>query len=158
MPTTKHSLASPLLETTILQPCFLPKPLNHRQNLIQDLILLVLYLKSSIEITYHQNPPHGSKCLSILSTRDGLIDQLTHKKVWKIIKTNEKEPGKIAIPTTWVFRYKFDEDGFLTKFKARLCARGDKQHTQADTFAATLAIRIFRALMALVAAFDLETR
>ena len=32
------------------------------------------------------------------------------------------------------------------------------QHTDQDTFAATLAARIFRALMAIVAAYDLETR
>lgn len=99
--------------------------------------------------------PH---CSGWMKAVDIEFDQLTRKEVWKIIQANRKEPGKIAIPTTWVFRYKFDEDGFLTKYKARLCARGDKQYTQADTFAATLAIRIFRALMALVAAFDLETR
>lgn len=44
------------------------------------------------------------------------------------------------------------------KYKARLCARGDLQKTQADTYAATLAARIFRALMGLVNAFDWETR
>ena len=86
------------------------------------------------------------------------IDQLTTMKVWKEIPLNEKISGKIPIPLTWVFKYKFDEQGYLTKYKARLCARGDLQHTEQNTFAATLAIRIFRALMAIVAAFDLETR
>ena len=63
-----------------------------------------------------------------------------------------------TIPTTWVFKYKFDDQGFLTKYKARLCARGDLQKTDRDTYAATLAARIFRVLMALVCAFDLDTR
>ena len=58
----------------------------------------------------------------------------------------------------WVYRYKFDENGWLVKFKARLVARGDLQHTMMDTFAATLAARLFRFLMALAAAFGLETR
>jgi Reverse transcriptase (RNA-dependent DNA polymerase) len=56
----------------------------------------------------------------------------------------------------WVFKYKFDTDGYLTKFKARLCVQGDLQSTEQDTYAATLAARTFRALIAIAAAFDLE--
>ena len=44
------------------------------------------------------------------------------------------------------------------KFKARLCVRGNLQSTEQDTYAATLAARTFRALMAIAAAFDLEIR
>ena len=58
----------------------------------------------------------------------------------------------------WVYKYKFDEDGWLVKHKARLVARGDLQHTNFDTYVATLAARLFRLLMALVASFDLNTR
>ena len=66
--------------------------------------------------------------------------------------------GKRIIPLKWVFTYKLDEDGYLIKFKARICARGDLQAvTSEETRAATLATRIFRTMMALVAAFDLET-
>ena len=57
----------------------------------------------------------------------------------------------------WVFTYKFDTNGLLDKYKARLCVRGDLQDpTQLDTYATTLAARIFRTLMAIMAAFDLE--
>jgi hypothetical protein len=56
----------------------------------------------------------------------------------------------------WVFTYKFDEDGYLTKFKARLVVRGDLQQVYEDTYAATLAARIFRFLVALIAAFGLK--
>jgi Reverse transcriptase (RNA-dependent DNA polymerase) len=62
----------------------------------------------------------------------------------------------MPLPLLWVFKYKLDTDGFLTKFKARLCVRGDMQVTEKDTYAATLAARTFRALMAIAAAFDLE--
>ena len=31
------------------------------------------------------------------------------------------------IPVMWTFVYKFDTNGFLVKFKARMCARGDMQ-------------------------------
>lgn len=57
-----------------------------------------------------------------------------------------------------MFKYKFDSEGFLTKYKARICVRGDLQTTAEDTYAATLAIRIFRALMAIAAYFNMEVR
>jgi hypothetical protein len=60
------------------------------------------------------------------------------------------------LPLMWVFTYKFDEDGYLYKFKARLVVRGDLQQDYGDTYAATLAAKIFRCLIALAAAFDLE--
>jgi len=70
----------------------------------------------------------------------------------------ELDKNRKLLPVRWVFTYKFDTDGYLTRFKARLCARGDLQTSlHEDTYAATLAARIFRALMALTAAFDLET-
>lgn len=86
------------------------------------------------------------------------IKALKKKNTWlEVALDHASKAEKVAIPTTWVFRYKFDENRYLVKYKARLCARGDLQHTDQDTFAATLASRIFRALMALVAAFDLES-
>lgn len=87
------------------------------------------------------------------------IKALQSKHTWDEVSYDEaSKVKKIPIPTMWTFKYKFDNEGYLIKYKARLCARGDKQHTEQDTFAATLAARIFRAFMALVAAFDLETR
>ncbi len=63
------------------------------------------------------------------------------------------------IPLKWVFTYKNDSDGYLTKYKARIVVRGDLQDADPqDVYAATLASKVFRVLMALVAAFHLETR
>ena len=57
----------------------------------------------------------------------------------------------------WVFIYKLDDDSFLIKFKAWICVQEDLQDsTHHDIYAATLAARIFRALMVIAAAFDLE--
>jgi hypothetical protein len=61
-----------------------------------------------------------------------------------------------AVPLIWVFTYKFDEDGYLLKYKARLVVRGDLQDQYGETYAATLAARLFRALMALACAFGLK--
>ncbi|RKF55316.1 hypothetical protein OnM2_090048 [Erysiphe neolycopersici] len=61
------------------------------------------------------------------------------------------------VPLKWVWTYKFDSEGYLTKFKAQLCVRVDLQlPTLQETYAATLAIETFRAMMALTLAFGLE--
>ena len=63
-----------------------------------------------------------------------------------------------VLPLLWVFKYKLDSEGYLAKYKARICVRGDLQTTAEDTYAATLAMRIFRALMAIAAYFNMEIR
>lgn len=60
------------------------------------------------------------------------------------------------LPLRWVFTPKLNTKGFLDRFKARLCARGDLQENPGtEVYAATGAYRTFRILMALVAAFGL---
>jgi hypothetical protein len=49
-----------------------------------------------------------------------LLSKNTWDEVQKSSQTN-------TLPTKWVFSYKEDSDGYVTKFKARLCARGDLQ-------------------------------
>ncbi|RFN41883.1 putative retrotransposon hobs hobase [Fusarium flagelliforme] len=58
----------------------------------------------------------------------------------------------------WVFTYKFDKHGYLRKCKARLVVRGDQQQksTTDETYAATLAGRSFRTLLAIAAKHNLE--
>jgi len=60
------------------------------------------------------------------------------------------------LPLRWVFVYKFDTDGYLSRFKARGDFQTSLSYSQ-DTYAATLAARIFQVLMVVTAAFDLET-
>lgn len=72
--------------------------------------------------------------------------------------TEAQALGEEVIPLTWVLKYKFDKYGWLTKVKARICIRGDLQTSATDTYAATLASRIFRTLIAIICAFDLEMR
>jgi len=42
-------------------------------------------------------------------------------------KSVPKTSKMTALPFIWVFICKFDTDGYLIKFKARLCVRGDLQ-------------------------------
>ena len=73
---------------------------------------------------------------------------------WQDVDTQNTE----VLPLTWVFKYKLDTNGYLTKYKARICVRGDLQTPAKDTYAATLATRIFRALLAIAAYFNMEIR
>ena len=62
------------------------------------------------------------------------------------------------LDSMWRYVYKFDKHGRLEKCKARLVVRGDQQicSGREETYAATLAGRSFRSLIALAARFDLE--
>ncbi|KAI0991990.1 hypothetical protein K3495_g16196, partial [Podosphaera aphanis] len=68
----------------------------------------------------------------------------------------EQEHQIKSLPLKWVFTYKQDNEGRLLKYKARICVRGDLYRSTRDTFAATLAVSTFRALVSLMAAFDME--
>ncbi|KAI1507080.1 hypothetical protein Ptr86124_013971, partial [Pyrenophora tritici-repentis] len=60
-----------------------------------------------------------------------------------------------TLPLMWVYTNKFDEDGYFLKAKARLVVRGDLQTQWGDTYAATLAAKTFRALVAMSTKFGL---
>jgi hypothetical protein len=102
-----------------------------------------------------QKHSHSAEFIQVIQTE---IVELKVKNIWKKISIKEVSENKIIISTMWVFKYKFDEDDFLIKYKARLLTRDDMQQSNQNTYAATLIARIFRTLMTLVAAFDLETR
>lgn len=74
--------------------------------------------------------------------------------VWKDFNAQDNE----VLPLLLVFKYKLDSEGCLAKYKARICVRGDLQTTAGEMYAATLAIRVFRALMAIAAHFNMEIR
>lgn len=83
-------------------------------------------------------------------------DIFKQKEIWEVIPKSEGRTR--PVPLMWVFIYKFDKDGYLERYKARLVARGDQQtpNTLESTYAATLAARNFRLAFALMAYFDLE--
>jgi hypothetical protein len=56
----------------------------------------------------------------------------------------------------WVFKYKFDINDYLKKFKTRLCVKDDLQSTDQNTYAITLIVKTFRVLMIISTVFNLE--
>ena len=57
----------------------------------------------------------------------------------------------------WVFIYKFDENNYLIKFKARICVHKDLQNsTKLDIYTIILIARALHVLMIIIAAFNSE--
>jgi hypothetical protein len=83
--------------------------------------------------------------------------KLEKKGTWTKIRKPIDFENQV-LPVRWVFAYKLDAEGFLIRFKARLCVRGDFQlfGQNEDVYAATGAYRTFRIMMAITAAFDLN--
>ena len=88
---------------------------------------------------------------------DKEFNTLLNKETFEYINKSKVDKQE-SLPLMWVFTYKFDQDGYLIKYKAQLVARGDLQYTIEDTYTATLTAQIFRAIIAIIVAFDLETR
>ncbi|KAL9572097.1 hypothetical protein ACKAV7_003814 [Fusarium commune] len=85
----------------------------------------------------------------------------SHKQMesWTEIARRDSRVGNSEVlDCMWVFTYKFDKHGYLRKCKARLVVRGDQQKRSStdETYAATLAGKSFRTLLAIAARHDLE--
>ena len=85
----------------------------------------------------------------------------SHKEMRSWYEVSAKEPrkaGKQVLDCMWVYIYKTDSHNRFQRCKARLVVRGDQQQLglKSETYAATLAGRSFRTLMAISARFDLD--
>jgi hypothetical protein len=104
-----------------------------------------------------QQHPHMAGFLAAAQTE---FTALQNKGMFESIHlTPQIASQTVLLLLLWVCTYKFDTDGYLLKYKARICVRGDlqPQSNLHDTYAATLAAKVFRLLMAIIAYFDLET-
>jgi len=84
----------------------------------------------------------------------------SHREMRSWIEVDKSDAsGHQILDCMWVYLYKFDKHGRFQKCKARLVVRGDQQAIGSEeTYAATLAGRSFRALIAIAARFDLELK
>jgi hypothetical protein len=85
----------------------------------------------------------------------------SHKKMgswFQISKNDPRAKHQQIIGCMWVYVYKTDKHGRFVKIKARLVVRGDQQQRDQneETYAAILAGRSFRTLIAIAACFDFE--
>jgi hypothetical protein len=66
--------------------------------------------------------------------------------------------GSFALPTKWVYKYKFNEAGKLIRLKARLTVCGNRQNSEfwRETYGAVAQSTTLKVVLALVAALNLE--
>ena len=82
-------------------------------------------------------------------------------KTWDIIPRAELPKGANVIPVKWVFKIKTDENGVVTKYKARITPKGFKQKYGQDyfeVFANTGKYKTLRIALSIAASRDLELR
>ena len=79
-------------------------------------------------------------------------------KSWSKVTRGVVPKGAHIFDCMWVYVYKFHPDGRYLKCKARLVVRGDQEtrSNELDTYAATLAGRSIKMLIAIATYFDLE--
>jgi hypothetical protein len=84
-------------------------------------------------------------------------DVIKTKETWKIV---DKRDDYKLISLKWIFIYKSDLNDFLFKYKARIVIRDDLQNINnaQNVYAATLASKIFRMMMTLIADFHLKIK
>jgi hypothetical protein len=124
------------------------------------------FIKARIHSTELPAPPNHWRDMLSHSHRAGFLAaaqrefrDLESAETFKPIPTSRIGTAR-PIPVRWVFTYKFDEDDYLNKYKARLVVRGDMQRDSLfnETYAGTLAASVFRFLMAIACYFDLEIK
>ncbi len=85
---------------------------------------------------------------------------IAQKKFFELKKRDTfswvEKTNQLRILLIWVFKYKFDIDDYLKKFKTRLCVKNDLQSIDQNTYATTFAAKTFRALMIISTAFNLK--
>jgi hypothetical protein len=135
LPTTEHSQPEPPTVPTV--------PRIHRRDLPPP------------PKNHHDLKNHSYRELFVAAEKDHLK---SHKEMKSWIQVPHTTAGKQQIlDCMWVYIYKFDKHGYLQKAKARLVVRGDQQtQSPENTYAATLAGRSFKTLIAIAARFDLE--
>jgi hypothetical protein len=84
------------------------------------------------------------------------LNQFERNKVWKLVP---RPSNKTVIGTKWVFRNKLDENGTVTRNKARLVAQGYRQEEGIDydeTFAPVARLESIRLFLAYAAFKDFK--
>ena len=89
-------------------------------------------------------------CLEVLTLED--------MDAWEVV---EQTDDMNVLPSTWAFKAKRFPDGLIKKFKARFCARGDKQIEGVDyfeTYAPVVQWTTIRLMLILECVLDLKSK
>ena len=85
---------------------------------------------------------------------------MVNQEVWSVHDIEELPAGRKAIGSRWVYTTKFNKDGSIERYKARLVVKGYSQISGVDyneTFAPVTRYNSLRLIIALAAQLDLGT-
>ena len=100
------------------------------------------------------NGPHAQEWIE---STESELNSMKKKNVWRVVKATPQRP----IGAKWVFRVKQDQSGRVTRFKARIVAKGFAQRYGVDfwdTWAPVAHYTTIRSLLAFAARQDLTLR
>jgi hypothetical protein len=89
------------------------------------------------------------------------FDGCVAMNTWTLVRRSDLPRDANIIPVKWVFKIKTDENGVITKHKARITPKGFKQKHGVDyfeVFANTGKYKTLRILLSIAARRDLELR
>ena len=86
------------------------------------------------------------------------VETLEKMDAWDVV---DRTPDMNVLPSTWAFKCKRFPDGLIKKFKARFCARGDRQIAGVDyfeTYAPVVQWTTVRLMLILESLLDLKSK
>jgi hypothetical protein len=94
-----------------------------------------------------------------MSAMDLELDELQDKQTFEVVDVSTVPNNEQVVPCTWVYKRKRTPDGTISKFKARLCVRGDQQHfdDSEEFYAPVVEWSTIRLLFNLSIAYNLPT-
>lgn len=110
-------------------------------------------------VTVHGEPKSFAEAVRDEKWRNAMgceIDALEINETWDL---TELPPGKVAIGCQWIFTVKFNSDGTVERYKARLVALGNRQKEGLDydeTFAPVVKMTTVRVFLKVAAAKNWE--
>ena len=87
-----------------------------------------------------------------------LSEKFFLKKFRAILWHHVKNAKKKFIFITWIFKYKFDNEKYLIKYKIKLCVRKNFQQIEQNVYVVTLIIKNFWTLIIIITIFDFNIR
>lgn len=127
----------------------------------------VFAVSSGVSLLEEQTPssyreamvsPDGEKWrAATLAEFDGCVAQRT----WVLVKRSSLHSSTNIIPVKWVFKIKTDENGVVTKYKARITPKGFRQRHGVDyfeVFANTGKYKTLRVALSIAARRNMELR
>ena len=108
------------------------------------------------EPNHYQEAVHSMNAAQWRQAMDEEMNALHQNNTWTLVAL---PPGRTAIGSKWVYKYKLNKDGAIERYKARFCAKGYSQVQGIDynqTFAPVVKYKSLRIILALAAIKDYE--